>query len=60
MEQWHIWAAFVNENGSILDSNKGIDVNKRTVTTQFYNLLQGMRFGHYMTSYAYILFILLD
>ena len=38
---------------------RGIDVIKRTVTTHFYNVLQGIRYGHNMTSYAYFLSLLL-
>ena len=40
---------FIPEN----PHSREVDVNKRTVTTHFYSLSQGIRFGHNMISYAY-------
>ena len=34
---------------------RGVDVNQRTVSTYFYSLLQGIKFGHIKTSYLYYL-----
>ena len=38
---------------------RGVDVNKRTVTTQFYRFLQGKRFDHNMASLLIFLSFLL-
>ena len=37
---------------------RGVDVNKRTVTTYIFNLLQGIRFGHYMSSCLFLSLLL--
>ena len=42
---------FISISRIFFDALRGFDVSKRTVTTQ--RMLQGMRFGHIMTSYAY-------
>ena len=30
-----------------IETTRRVDVNKRTVTTHIYRLLQGIKFGHY-------------
>ena len=53
----HPWRKASIQARPFILHTRGVDVNRRMVTSQLYSLLQEMRFGHIMTRYMPIFFL---